>query len=56
MIATEEEMDMANIPPKSRDYCTHLFIKYKACRRQKFPGTFFCKPEKEEHDHCQFEE
>nr|7AR9_o Chain o, B18 [Polytomella sp. Pringsheim 198.80]7ARD_o Chain o, B18 [Polytomella sp. Pringsheim 198.80] len=32
MVATQEEMDNADIPYKYRDYCAHLIIDFKECR------------------------
>ncbi|ESO05218.1 hypothetical protein HELRODRAFT_77768 [Helobdella robusta] len=56
MIATEEELNAANIPPENRDYCSHLLIKYFACREQKFPLTYFCKDERNAYSHCEYDE
>ncbi|KAL3867887.1 hypothetical protein ACJMK2_040733 [Sinanodonta woodiana] len=56
MIATEEEMRMADVPMEHRDFCAHLFIKWLKCRRDTFPQGSKCKHEKHEHDYCKFED
>ncbi|XP_033111363.1 NADH dehydrogenase [ubiquinone] 1 beta subcomplex subunit 7-like [Anneissia japonica] len=56
MIATEEEMDNANLSWKDRDYCAHTLIAYKKCRRDDFPLGLNCGHAKHAYDQCEFED
>ncbi|XP_023224661.1 NADH dehydrogenase [ubiquinone] 1 beta subcomplex subunit 7-like [Centruroides sculpturatus] len=56
MIATEEELKSAKIPLEDRDYCAHLLLKYRACRRDQFPFLYRCGHEKHEYEYCEHED
>ncbi|XP_046995475.1 NADH dehydrogenase [ubiquinone] 1 beta subcomplex subunit 7 [Schistocerca americana] len=56
MLATEEEMISAKIPPENRDYCAHLLIKYQACRADVWPWAYKCAHEKHAYMTCEFED
>ncbi|XP_071952776.1 NADH dehydrogenase [ubiquinone] 1 beta subcomplex subunit 7-like [Antedon mediterranea] len=56
MVATEEEMNNANLNWKDRDYCAHLLISYRKCRRDQFPLGFHCEHAKHEYDQCEFDD
>jgi hypothetical protein len=57
MVATEEEMNAANLRPHERDYCAHFMIELKACQHRE--GNLFlyrCHHEKHAMHHCQYDE
>lgn len=56
MIATEEEMISAKLPYENRDYCAHLALQLLQCRKEVWPWTFQCSPEKHEYLECQYED
>ncbi|CAG9862047.1 unnamed protein product [Phyllotreta striolata] len=56
MIATEEEMRSAKIPLESRDYCAHLLLKFRDCRKENWPFPVKCHHEKHEYLNCQYDD
>lgn len=56
MIATEDEMISAKLKLNDRDYCAHLLLKYRACRKDNWPFAVKCSHEKHEYLHCEHEE
>jgi len=56
MIATEEEMRSAKLPLKDRDYCAHLLLKFRACRKDAWPWAVKCEHEKHAYLNCQYED
>merc|ERR1711981_768465 len=46
MIATEEEMDAANLRPWERDFCAHKLIELQQCRNRVAPMQYRCSHEK----------
>ncbi|KAG5881793.1 hypothetical protein JTB14_037090 [Gonioctena quinquepunctata] len=56
MIATEEEMRSAKLPLEDRDYCAHLNLKFRACRRDNFPWVVNCEHEKHAFLNCKYED
>lgn len=56
MIATEEEMRSAKIPLEDRDYCAHLLLKFRDCRKANWPFAAKCHHEKHEYLDCQYDE
>ncbi|CAN2391275.1 NADH dehydrogenase (ubiquinone) 1 beta subcomplex, partial [Pristimantis euphronides] len=56
MVATQEQMNLAQLPLKQRDYCAHFLIKYMKCKRDMWPNLFCCKHERHEWEYCQQEE
>ncbi|XP_061472598.1 NADH dehydrogenase [ubiquinone] 1 beta subcomplex subunit 7 isoform X1 [Rhineura floridana] len=53
MIATQQQMNDAQLPMKDRDYCAHYLIKFLKCKRDKFPNIFACKHERHDWDYCE---
>jgi len=56
MIATQEEMNKAQVPLERRDYCAHLYIAMLKCKRDNFPNVFACKHAKHEYEQCEYED
>lgn len=56
MVATEEEMIAADIPPDQRDYCAHHLIDFYKCKREKMPWVASCKDKLHTYRHCEEEE
>ncbi|KAK4875780.1 hypothetical protein RN001_012202 [Aquatica leii] len=56
MIASEAQMRSAKIPLKERDYCAHLLISYRACRKDVWPFVLNCEHEKHAYLNCQYED
>lgn len=56
MIATDEQLRSAKIRLQDRDYCAHLLLKFRACRKENFPWVVKCEHEKHEYLHCQYAE
>lgn len=56
MIATEEEMKAARIPPAWRDVCAHVLIKLNECRRENYYRMDKCQELRHEYEKCQYEE
>ncbi|XP_068117886.1 NADH dehydrogenase [ubiquinone] 1 beta subcomplex subunit 7 [Hyperolius riggenbachi] len=56
MIATQEQMNMAQIPLAQRDYCAHHLIKYLQCKRDMWPNIFGCGHERHVWEACQHED
>ncbi|XP_034960699.2 NADH dehydrogenase [ubiquinone] 1 beta subcomplex subunit 7 [Zootoca vivipara] len=53
MIATQQQMNDAQLPLDLRDYCAHYFLKLAKCKRDKFPNIFGCKHERHDWDYCE---
>ncbi|XP_072278425.1 NADH dehydrogenase [ubiquinone] 1 beta subcomplex subunit 7 [Pyxicephalus adspersus] len=56
MVATQEQMNLAQLPLAQRDYCAHHLIKYMKCKRDMYPNIFSCKHERHEWEYCQHED
>ncbi|XP_045764212.1 NADH dehydrogenase [ubiquinone] 1 beta subcomplex subunit 7 [Maniola jurtina] len=56
MIAKEEDLISARIPPKFRDYCAHYLLDYQVCRYQKMPMLYKCAHEKHAYLNCEHED
>ena len=56
MIATEEELKAARIPPAWRDVCAHVLIKLNECRRENYYRMNKCQELRHEYEKCQYEE
>lgn len=52
MTATTEEMDAAQLPRRTRDYCAHLYMDYLKCRRDWFPQFYKCNDIMAQYQHC----
>ncbi|XP_048473797.1 NADH dehydrogenase [ubiquinone] 1 beta subcomplex subunit 7 [Rhincodon typus] len=56
MIATQQEMNDAQLPLGQRDYCAHYLIKYLKCKRDMWPNFLECKHERHDWDYCEHED
>ncbi|XP_077143270.1 NADH dehydrogenase [ubiquinone] 1 beta subcomplex subunit 7 [Ranitomeya variabilis] len=56
MVATQEQMNLAQLPLKQRDYCAHHLITFMKCKRDMWPNIFGCKHERHEWEYCQHED
>ena len=56
MIATEQEMKDARIPPAWRDSCAHLLIPLNECRREHYFLMNKCVELRHAYERCQYEE
>ena len=56
MIAAEEEMKEARIPPAWRDTCAHILIKLNECRNENYYRMNKCEELRHEYEKCQYEE
>ncbi|XP_071799181.1 NADH dehydrogenase [ubiquinone] 1 beta subcomplex subunit 7-like [Asterias amurensis] len=54
MVATQQEMNNAQVPLQHRDYCAHLYIAFFQCKRDNFPNVFACKHAKHEYEQCEY--
>nr|XP_025044958.1 NADH dehydrogenase [ubiquinone] 1 beta subcomplex subunit 7 isoform X1 [Pelodiscus sinensis] len=53
MIATQQQMNEAQLPLEQRDYCAHYLIKLLKCKRDSFPNFLACKHERHDWDYCE---
>lgn len=53
MVATQQEMNDAQLVLKQRDYCAHHLIRLLKCKRDSFPNFLACKHEQHDWDHCE---
>ncbi|KAJ3655678.1 hypothetical protein Zmor_014799 [Zophobas morio] len=56
MVATEEQMRSAKIPPSERDYCAHHLLKFMACRKENWPWVVNCEHEKHVYATCKYDD
>ncbi|XP_078513432.1 NADH dehydrogenase [ubiquinone] 1 beta subcomplex subunit 7 [Lissotriton helveticus] len=56
MIATQAEMDAAQLPLEQRDYCAHHLIKLMKCKRDTWPNFLACKHERHAWDYCEHQD
>ncbi|GAM24616.1 hypothetical protein SAMD00019534_077910, partial [Acytostelium subglobosum LB1] len=56
MIATQEEMEINNIPLNFRDYCAHLLIPLNKCRVKEYYLPWQCGDERHAYEKCQYDE
>ena len=56
MVATQAEMEAANLRLHERDYCAHHGIQYRKCMSHNMPYFWRCKHYKHEWMECQYEE
>ena len=56
MIATEQEMKDARIPPAWRDSCAHLLIPLNECRREHYFLMNKCVELRHAYERCQYED
>ncbi|XP_055339671.1 NADH dehydrogenase [ubiquinone] 1 beta subcomplex subunit 7-like [Paramacrobiotus metropolitanus] len=53
MVATEAEMEAANLTLAERDFCAHLLIDWKKCMRSNFPCYWRCYDQKHHYHECE---
>lgn len=56
MIATQEQMNLAQVPLEQRDYCAHYLLKLMKCKRDNWPNFLGCKHERHDWDYCEHQE
>lgn len=56
MVATQEEMEAANLRLHERDYCAHHGVAYRKCMANNMPWYWKCKHFKHEWMECEYEE
>ncbi|XP_046960772.1 NADH dehydrogenase [ubiquinone] 1 beta subcomplex subunit 7 [Vanessa cardui] len=56
MIAKEEDLVSARIPPKYRDYCSHYLLEYQVCRYKNMPMLYKCAHEKHDYLNCEHQD
>lgn len=53
MVATQQQMDEAQLTLQQRDYCAHHLIRLLRCKRDHFPNFLACGHERHAWDHCE---
>nr|XP_023500969.1 NADH dehydrogenase [ubiquinone] 1 beta subcomplex subunit 7 isoform X1 [Equus caballus] len=53
MVATQQQMNDAQLVLQQRDYCAHHLIRLLKCKRDSFPNFLACKHERHAWDHCE---
>lgn len=53
MVATQQEMNNAQLTLQQRDYCAHYLIRLLKCKRDSFPNFLACKHERHDWDYCE---
>lgn len=53
MVATQQEMNDAQLVLQQRDYCAHYLIQLLKCKRDSFPNFLACKHEQHDWDYCE---
>ncbi|XP_076977696.1 NADH dehydrogenase [ubiquinone] 1 beta subcomplex subunit 7 [Tamandua tetradactyla] len=53
MVATQQEMNDAQLKLDQRDYCAHYLIRLLKCKRDSFPNFLACKHEQHDWDYCE---
>lgn len=56
MIACEDDLKSARVPPQFRDYCAHLLMNYLVCRYKNMPFLYRCHHEKHAYLNCEHED
>ncbi|GAV04371.1 hypothetical protein RvY_14659 [Ramazzottius varieornatus] len=56
MVATQEEMEAANLRLHERDYCAHHGVAYRKCMANNMPWYWKCKHFKHEWMECEYED
>lgn len=56
MVATEAEMNAANLKPHERDFCAHYNIEWKRCMDREQPLLYRCNHEKHAWYTCKYED
>ncbi|XP_006900826.1 PREDICTED: NADH dehydrogenase [ubiquinone] 1 beta subcomplex subunit 7 [Elephantulus edwardii] len=53
MVATQQQMNDAQLPLALRDYCAHYLIQLLKCKRNNFPNFLACKHQKHDWEYCE---
>lgn len=53
IVAQEDHLISARIPPKYRDYCAHLLLYYQTCRYKNVPLFYKCHQERHAYLACE---
>ncbi|XP_004715537.1 NADH dehydrogenase [ubiquinone] 1 beta subcomplex subunit 7 [Echinops telfairi] len=53
MVATQQQMQDAQLMLHQRDYCAHHLIRLLKCKRDSFPNILGCKHEQHAWDYCE---
>lgn len=56
MVATQEQMNLAQLPVEQRDYCAQYLLKLMKCKRDNWPNFLACKHERHDWDYCEHQE
>ncbi|XP_032526876.1 NADH dehydrogenase [ubiquinone] 1 beta subcomplex subunit 7-like [Danaus plexippus] len=56
MIAKDDDLISARIPPKFRDYCAHLLLDYQVCRYKNVPLMYKCHKERHSYLNCEHDD
>lgn len=56
MVATQEQMNLAQLPLEQRDFCAQHLLKLMKCKRDNWPNFLACKHEKHDWDYCEHQE
>lgn len=56
MVAKEEDLISARIPPEKRDYCAHYLLDYHVCRYKNMPMIYKCAHERHAYLNCEQQE
>ncbi|XP_039628393.1 NADH dehydrogenase [ubiquinone] 1 beta subcomplex subunit 7 isoform X2 [Polypterus senegalus] len=56
MVATQEQMNLAQLPLEQRDYCAHHLMKLMKCKRDNWPNLMACQHERHDWDYCQHQD
>ncbi|XP_023677730.1 NADH dehydrogenase [ubiquinone] 1 beta subcomplex subunit 7 [Paramormyrops kingsleyae] len=56
MVATQEQMNLAQLPTVQRDYCAHHLIKLMKCKRDNWPNFLACQHERHDWDYCEHQD
>ncbi|KAB0368824.1 hypothetical protein FD755_019858 [Muntiacus reevesi] len=54
MVATQQEMNDAQLVLRQRDYCAHYLIRFLKCKRDNFPNFLACKHEQHDWEHLDY--
>ncbi|KAK5866262.1 hypothetical protein PBY51_020468 [Eleginops maclovinus] len=56
MVASQEHMNLAQLPLEQRDYCAQHLLKLMKCKRDNWPNFLACKHERHDWDYCEHQD
>lgn len=56
MVASQMQMNLAQLPLEQRDYCAQHLLKLMKCKRDNWPNFLACKHERHDWDYCEHQE